>query len=83
MSAVALIIVGAAAGFIATRLMKLDTEPVTTIAIGIFGALAGGLALRLLTSVAGLLGGFVSAVLGSMLLIWLWKTYFRRENNKR
>ncbi len=79
MTVVALIIVGAAAGFMATRLMKLDTDPITTIAIGIFGALAGGLALRFLTSVTGLLGGFVGAVLGSMLLIWLWKTYFQRK----
>ena len=79
MTVVALIIVGAAAGFMATRLMKLDTDPITTIAIGIFGALAGGLALRFLTSETGLLGGFVGAVLGSMLLIWLWKTYFQRK----
>ena len=76
MNVIALIIVGAAAGFIATRLMKLDTDPIMTIAIGVFGALAGGLLLQFVASVAGLLGGFVGAVLGSMLLIWLWKTYF-------
>lgn len=79
MSVVALMIVGAAAGFLATRLMKLDTDPITTVAIGIFGALAGGFALRFLTTVTGFLEGFVGAVLGSMLLIWLWKTYFRRK----
>ncbi len=79
MTVVALIIVGAAAGFIATRLMKLDTDPITTVAIGVFGALAGGLALQFLTVVTGLLSGFVGAVLGSLLLIWLWKTYFLRK----
>ncbi len=79
MTVIALIIVGAAAGFLATRLMKLEADPVTTVAIGIFGALASGLALRFLTSVTGLMGGFVGAVLGSMLLIWLWKTYFRQK----
>ncbi len=79
MTVVALIIVGAAAGFIATRLMKLDTDPITTVAIGVFGALGGGLALQFLSAVSGILGGFVGAVLGSMLLIWLWKTYFPRK----
>ena len=72
---VALIIIGAAAGFIATRLMKLQTDLLTTIAIGIFGALVGGLVLRILLTVTGWMAGFVGAVLGAMLLIWLWQTY--------
>lgn len=75
MSMVWLVIIGAAAGFIATRLMKLETDMVTTIAIGIFGALIGGLLLRFLLMVTGWMAGFVGAVLGAMLLIWLWRTY--------
>ncbi|MBD3679947.1 MAG: GlsB/YeaQ/YmgE family stress response membrane protein [Rhodobacteraceae bacterium] len=75
MHIVALIIVGAAAGFIATRLMKADTDLVSTIAIGIFGALIGGLVLRVLLTVSGWMAGFVGAVLGAMLLIWLYRTY--------
>lgn len=71
----ALAIIGAAAGFIATRLMKLQTDLVTTVAIGIFGALIGGLVLRVLLTVTGWAAGFVGAVLGAMLLIWLWRTY--------
>ena len=47
-----LIIVGAAAGFIATRLMRIEADIVTTIAIGIFGALIGGLVLRFLLTIA-------------------------------
>ncbi len=70
-----LAIIGAAAGFIATRLMKLQTDLVTTVAIGIFGALIGGLVLRVLLTVTGWAAGFVGAVLGAMLLIWLWRTY--------
>ena len=79
MSIVYLIIIGAAAGFIATRLMKLETGLLTTIAIGILGALVGGLVLRALLTVSGWMAGFVGAVLGAMLLIWLWRTYGPRR----
>lgn len=75
MPIVALIIIGAAAGFIATRMMKLETDVLTTVAIGVFGALIGGFALRFLITVTGWLAGFVGAVLGAMVLIWLWKAY--------
>lgn len=75
MAILALIIIGAAAGLIATRLMKLETDLVTTIAIGVFGALVGGLVLRFLVSLAGLAAGFVGAVLGAVALIWLWEKY--------
>jgi uncharacterized membrane protein YeaQ/YmgE (transglycosylase-associated protein family) len=75
MNLVFLVVIGAAAGFIATRLMKIETDLVTTIAIGIFGALVGGLVL----TVGGWMSGFVGAVLGSMLLIWLWRRYGPRR----
>lgn len=78
MPIVFLIIIGAAAGFIATRVMKVQTDVPTTIAIGVFGALVGGLVLRALLTVTGWMAGFVGAVLGAMLLIWLWRTYIGR-----
>ncbi|GGE49482.1 GlsB/YeaQ/YmgE family stress response membrane protein [Actibacterium pelagium] len=74
-----LIILGAAAGFLATRFMKVDTDVPTTMAIGIGGALIGGLLLRTLLSVMGALSGLVGAVLGAMLLIWLWQTYIVKK----
>jgi len=77
MQVIFLIIVGAAAGFIATRLMKLETDVLTTIAIGVLGALIGGLVLRFLLVLTGIAAGFVGAVLGATLLIWLWKTYVK------
>ena len=73
-----LIIVGAAAGFLATRFMKVETDVVTTVAIGIGGALVGGLVLRTLLAVMGAASGFIGALLGAVLLIWLWQTYIRR-----
>jgi uncharacterized membrane protein YeaQ/YmgE (transglycosylase-associated protein family) len=78
MSIVALMIIGAAAGFLATRFMKVQTDVPTTILIGVAGALLGGLVLRFLITMTGWLSGLVGAVLGAMLLIWLWKTYVSR-----
>lgn len=75
MPLIALIIIGAAAGFLATRLMKLNTDVPTTIVIGVGGALIGGFLLRFLLVVTGWMAGFIGAVLGAVVLIWLWKTY--------
>lgn len=77
MGIVLLVIVGIAAGFLATRFMGLNTDVPTTIAIGVAGALVGGFALRAVLMMAGWMAGFVGAVLGAMLLIWLWKVYGR------
>ncbi len=75
MPLIALIIIGAAAGFLATRMMKLDTNVIVTVSIGVFGALVGGLVLRMLLTITGWMAGFVGAVLGAMALIWLWQKY--------
>jgi uncharacterized membrane protein YeaQ/YmgE (transglycosylase-associated protein family) len=72
-----LIIIGTAAGFVATRLMKIETDIPTTIAIGIFGALIGGFALRAMIAITGFMAGLVGAVFGAMALIWLYKHYYR------
>ncbi|WP_319546467.1 GlsB/YeaQ/YmgE family stress response membrane protein [Ruegeria conchae] len=78
MPIIALIIIGAAAGFIATRLMRIEADIPTTMLIGIVGALVGGLVLRTLITVMGWLSGFIGAVLGALLVIWIWQTYIRR-----
>ncbi|MEX0283025.1 MAG: GlsB/YeaQ/YmgE family stress response membrane protein [Paracoccaceae bacterium] len=75
MSVIALIVIGAAAGFLATRLMRIEADIPTTMLIGIIGALVGGFVLRALVSVMGWLSGFVGAVLGALLVIWLWQKY--------
>ncbi|SDI33565.1 GlsB/YeaQ/YmgE family stress response membrane protein [Lutimaribacter saemankumensis] len=79
MGVVMLIIIGAAAGFLATRLMKIEADIVTTVAIGIAGALIGGLVLRMLLTVMGAFAGLIGAVLGAMVLIWLWQTYIQKK----
>lgn len=73
MPVITFVLIGIAAGFLATRVMKLDADIPTTIAIGIFGALIGGLVLRFLIAVMGLMAGLVGAVLGAMALIWAWQ----------
>ncbi|MFC4671206.1 GlsB/YeaQ/YmgE family stress response membrane protein [Seohaeicola nanhaiensis] len=77
-SIVMLIVIGAAAGFLATRLMRIEADIPTTMFIGICGALIGGLVLRVLITVMGAMAGFVGAVLGSLALIWLWQRYRKR-----
>nr|WP_121065943.1 GlsB/YeaQ/YmgE family stress response membrane protein [Chachezhania antarctica] len=67
------IIVGGVAGYVATRLLDLETGPVATIAIGIGGALVGGFLLRLVLAALGIFAGIIGAVLGAVLLIWLWQ----------
>jgi uncharacterized membrane protein YeaQ/YmgE (transglycosylase-associated protein family) len=75
MGIVLLVIIGAAAGFFATRLMRIDAGLVTTVSVGVLGAVLGGLVLRALSTVMGWAAGFVGAVLGAMLLLWLWQRY--------
>jgi len=78
MSVVFLIIIGAAAGFLATRLMRIEADIITTVAIGIAGALVGGLLLRALLAVMGMMAGFIGAVLGALALIWFWQKYLQK-----
>lgn len=75
MNIVFLIIIGAAAGFIATRVMKVNMDILPTIGLGVLGAVIGGFVLGLLLSVAGIFAGFIGAVLGAMGLIWLWRNF--------
>ncbi|MDP4891852.1 GlsB/YeaQ/YmgE family stress response membrane protein [Cypionkella sp.] len=73
-----LIIIGIAAGFLATRVMKVQADLPTTIVIGIGGALAGGFLLRLLLAMTTFAAGFIGAVLGAVALIWLYQKYIER-----
>lgn len=77
-SILGLIIIGAAAGFLATRIMGIEADIPTTMFIGIIGALLGGLILRALLTMMGWMSGFVGAVLGALLIIWLWQRYRSR-----
>lgn len=72
-----LLIVGAAVGFLASRILRVDLDTPTTVALGVLGALIGGLVLRGLVMMAGVGAGFVGALMGALLLIWAWKTWMK------
>ncbi|MCC5986773.1 MAG: GlsB/YeaQ/YmgE family stress response membrane protein [Pararhodobacter sp.] len=74
-----LVIIGAAAGYLATRLMRVDVDLPSAMGLGVLGALIGGLGLRLLLTVGNWALTFVLALLGSMALIWLWQAFRRRR----
>ncbi len=73
-----IVIIGAAAGFLATRAMRVQTDVTTTIVIGIAGSAVGWFVLRLLVAVTGFVATFVGAVIGAVLLIWVWRAYFAK-----
>ncbi|HPD91821.1 MAG: GlsB/YeaQ/YmgE family stress response membrane protein [Rhodobacter sp.] len=70
---VLLMVIGAAAGVLATRLMRMDLDLPTAMVVGVLGALAGGVVLRLIVTVGGWAITFALAVLGSMALLWIWQ----------
>jgi uncharacterized membrane protein YeaQ/YmgE (transglycosylase-associated protein family) len=77
MPLVALLIVGVAVGFLASRILKVNMDTPSTIALGVLGALIGTVVLRGLVMLAGIGAGFVGALIGALLLIWAWKTWAR------
>ena len=72
-----LIIIGVSAGFIASKVMKTNLSLVETIAIGILGAIIGGLVLRGLIVAGSMIFGLVGAVAGACVLIWLYQRYVK------
>lgn len=71
------VLVGAAAGWFATRVMDINATPLQTVLIGMAGALVGGLIVQAVLAVLGALAGIIGAVAGAMLVLWLWDRYAR------
>lgn len=74
-----LAVIGAVAGYVATRLMRVDVDLPTAMGIGVLGALVGGLGLRLILTVGGWFITFLLALGGSVALIWAWQQFSRRR----
>lgn len=79
MSFILLILVGVAAGFVATKVMKVDLSPVETVAVGVLGAIVGGIVLRSIVAVSSVAFGLIGAIIGACVVIWLYLRYFRRN----
>ena len=77
MNFILLAIVGAAVGFLATRMMRIEASIPMTIAIGVGGAVIGSVLVRFMLEITGWMASFAGAVLGSVLLLWFWKTYIK------
>jgi uncharacterized membrane protein YeaQ/YmgE (transglycosylase-associated protein family) len=67
-----LVLIGASAGLIATRVMHVKTDLVTTVVIGIAGALVGWLLLRFVFMLSGWIILAAAAVGGAIALLWIW-----------
>lgn len=79
MGIIYLIIIGAAAGFLATRIMDVEMGVPQTIALGVIGALIGGLLLRVLIAGLGAAAGFIGALVGALVLLWAYKAFIERR----
>ncbi len=77
------LIIGAAVGFLATRMYGMNTNVPTTVGIGVLGAIVGGLVLRGLVTVFATLSGvlpiFIGGLVGAFGLLWIYKTYFDKK----
>lgn len=70
------IIIGGLAGWVAGKIMGTDKGVLATIVVGIIGGFLGGFLVNLLggEGVTGFnLWSFVVAVIGAVVLIWLWR----------
>lgn len=79
MPLILLAVVGAIAGYVATRLMRVSVDLPTAMGIGVVGALVGGVALRMLLTASGWIITFVVATLAAMALIWVWQLVTNRR----
>ncbi len=79
MSILLAMMLGAAAGWFATRLMGMHTDPVTTLALGCLGALVGVMGLRLALSVVHWVATLAAALIGALLVVWLWRVLVEKR----
>ncbi|WP_068400391.1 GlsB/YeaQ/YmgE family stress response membrane protein [Kribbia dieselivorans] len=77
------IIIGGLAGFIASRIMGTSKSQswLMDIIIGIIGGLVGGWLLGIFidTDGSGLIVTFLTALVGAVILLWLWKAVTNRR----
>lgn len=79
MPLILLAVIGAIAGYVATRLMRVPVDLPTSMGIGVIGALVGGVALRILLAASSWIITFVVATVTSMAMIWVWQQFIRRR----
>ena len=77
----ALLIVGAIAGWLASVVMKNKSLSLGGyLVLGILGAIVGGFVLGLLQlHASGLIGSIISATVGAMIVIWLVQAIWKKK----
>jgi len=68
------LLIGAIVGYIASRIMKVNTQWWLNIVLGILGGAVGGW-LGGLIGVGGGILGFIMAIVGACLIVWLYKKF--------
>ena len=74
------LLIGGLAGVLAARFMKLEVDVIVAIAIGVLGALFGGIALRFLfmtfaAAANSVLAIFIGGLFGAVVLIWVFRFF--------
>jgi len=72
--------IGIAAGYIASKVMKLNFGTLFCLLIGIAGAVIGNIIFGILgLRINGYIGGFVMSTVGAIVLLWLIY-YFKKKS---
>ncbi|MBQ6332110.1 MAG: GlsB/YeaQ/YmgE family stress response membrane protein [Clostridia bacterium] len=73
------IVIGALCGFAASKLMKVDGKSLLFyIIVGVIGGAVGGLLGNLIKLGGGWVMGIIFSIIGSCLVVWLYKKLFRK-----
>lgn len=73
------IVIGALCGFAASKLMKVDGKGLLFyIIVGVIGGAVGGLLGNLIKLGGGWVMGIIFSIIGSCLVVWLYKKLFKK-----
>ena len=73
------IVIGALCGYAASKLMKVDGKSLLFyIIVGVIGGAVGGLLGNLIKLGGGWVMGIIFSIIGSCLVVWLYKKLFRK-----
>lgn len=73
------IVIGALCGFAASKIMKVNGKSLLFyIIVGVIGGAVGGLLGNLIKLGSGWVMGIIFSIIGSCLVVWLYKKLFRK-----
>ncbi|MBR4455501.1 MAG: GlsB/YeaQ/YmgE family stress response membrane protein [Solobacterium sp.] len=80
LSLIYFLIVGLAAGYIATRLLGLNSNDILTcLVIGVIGSFVGGLIGSVIgLQATGMIGKIIMSVIGACVSLWVYRRFIRK-----